>query len=250
MQTAEKKRLDQFLVDTGHYATRSRAADAIRRGCVRVNGVAAGRSSLPVTISDHVEIDDEAVRYVSRAALKLKAGLAATGFDPAGRTALDVGASTGGFTQVLLEAGAARVVAVDVGHGQMHPSVATDPRVTGLEGVNARDLTRKTIGDANIGFVVSDVSFISLKLALPAVLALAEKGAFGIFLIKPQFEIGRQHIGKGGIVRDRALGERMAREVAEWIGSQPGWRLTHFLASPIEGGEGNREYLAAGIKDR
>lgn len=250
MQSVHKTRLDQYLVGAGHYPTRSRAADAIRRGCVRVNGDPAGRSSLPVSAADEIAIDDQAAGHVSRAALKLLAGLQATGFSPHGAIALDIGASTGGFTQVLLEQGAERVIAVDVGHGQMAPEIARDARVVCLEGVNARDLTARMLGDGAIGFVVSDVSFISLRLALPPALELAAPGAMGIFLVKPQFEVGREPVGKGGIVRDRALGERTAREVADWIGTQPGWRLCHFLASPIEGGDGNREYLAGAVKDR
>ncbi|MEC9342805.1 MAG: TlyA family RNA methyltransferase [Pseudomonadota bacterium] len=249
MNSAGRKRLDQHLVDRGHYASRSRAADAIRRGCVKVGGQTATRAAAPVSPGDRIEIEDLAGGYVSRAALKLKAGLEATGYSPGGRTALDIGASTGGFTQVLLEVGAERVIAIDVGHGQLAPEIANDARVTRLEGVNARDLTPAMLGDAPIGFVVADVSFISLKLALPPALALAETGAFGIFLVKPQFEVGREHVGKGGIVRDAKLGEEVARDVAGWIGAQPGWRLTRFLPSPVTGGDGNREYIAAAIKD-
>ena len=250
MNSISKTRLDQFLVDSGRYQTRSRAADAIRRGCVKIGGKVETKTSANVSSADAIEIADEAAYYVSRAALKLKAGLAATGFSPAGLIALDIGASTGGFTQVLLEEGAAKVIAIDVGHDQMDPVIACDPRVTNLEGINARDLSRENIGAEAIGFLVSDVSFISLKTALPAALKLAAPGAHGIFLVKPQFEVGREHIGKGGIVRDAALAEQKAREVASWIGEQNGWRLTHFLASPIEGGEGNHEYLAGAVKDR
>jgi len=250
MTAGQKIRLDQMLADSGRYPSRSRAADAIRRGCISVNGVAARRAGQGVGPGDRVEIDDPAENYVSRAALKLKAGLAATGYSPAGRHCLDLGASTGGFTQVLLEAGAASVSAVDVGLGQMDDEIAADPRVRRLDGVNARDLTRELIGEIEIGFIVSDVSFISLLVALPPALELAQAGAFGIFLVKPQFEVGRAMVGKGGIVRDAAYGERVAREVSSWIGGRTGWRMTHFLPSPITGGEGNREYLAAGVKDR
>ena len=250
MDAAPKKRLDQFLVDTGHYASRSRAADAIRRGCVTVGGRVVTRTSASVTDTEAIEISDAAARYVSRAALKLKAGLEASGYSPAGMTALDIGASTGGFTQVLLEAGAAHVFAIDVGHGQLDPSLSEDKRVTSIEELNARDLAREHLREAESGFVVADVSFISLKLALPAALELAMQGAFGVFLVKPQFEVGRDHIGKGGLVRDHGIAEATAREIADWIGAQPGWRLTHFLPSPIEGGEGNREFIAAALKDR
>ncbi|MCB1464188.1 MAG: TlyA family RNA methyltransferase [Nitratireductor sp.] len=250
MDAVPRKRLDQHLVETGRYASRSRAADAIRRGCVMVDGRVETRTSAPVSTSDRIEIADEASGYVSRAALKLKAGLEASGYSPAGRVALDIGASTGGFTQVLLEGGATSVIAVDVGHGQLDPKIANDPRVTSLEGINARDLTREAIGNDPVGFVVADVSFISLRLALPAALELAEPGAFGVFLVKPQFEVGREHIGKGGLVRDAAIAEEVARDVADWIGEQHGWRLTRFLTSPIEGGEGNREFIATAIRDK
>ncbi|MCG6859540.1 MAG: TlyA family RNA methyltransferase [Salaquimonas sp.] len=242
-------RLDQALVEAGHYASRSRAADAIRRGCVKVGGRVETRTSAPVSIEERIEIADEAACYVSRAALKLKAGIEASDHSPAGRVALDIGASTGGFTQVLLESGAVKVIAIDVGHDQLDTLIAGDPRVVNIEGINARELTREAIGDDPIGFVVADVSFISLKLALPPALELAAPGAFGIFLVKPQFEVGREHIGKGGIVRYAEIAERVAGETAAWIGEQKGWRLTHFLPSPIEGGEGNREFIAAAVKD-
>ncbi|HSO46792.1 MAG TPA: SAM-dependent methyltransferase, partial [Rhizobiaceae bacterium] len=136
-----KSRLDQALVDRGHYASRSRARDAVLRGTVRVNGQRAEKPAAFVGPGDVIDIADTAKNYVSRAALKLLAGLEATGFDPAGHVALDIGASTGGFTQVLLEHGAAKVIAIDVGHGQMDRRLAADPKVTNIEGLNARDLT-------------------------------------------------------------------------------------------------------------
>lgn len=242
-------RLDQALVERGHYATRSRARDAVLRGAVTLNGAVCAKPGHMVSADDGVAVADAASGYVSRAALKLKAGLAASGLSPKGNTCLDIGASTGGFTQVLLEAGAGRVFAVDVGHGQIDPALAGDPRVTNLEGLNARDLDNSHLRGAAIGFVVSDVSFISLTLAMPPALALAAPGSGCVLLVKPQFEVGREHVGKGGIVRDAAVQQAAAERLREWLGAQPGWRATHLLPSPIEGGEGNREFLLAGVKD-
>ena len=197
-----------------------------------------------------VSVDDPARRYVSRAAVKLVAGLDHFGLDPAGLLALDIGASTGGFTQVLLERGAAHVLAIDVGHGQLDPSLAADPRVTPIEGLNARDLASADLGGRRPGLIVCDTSFISLKLALPPALDLAAPGAGGVFLVKPQFEAGRDAIGKGGLLRDAALGARIAEKLRDWLDGVPGWRAVGLCPSPIEGGDGNREFLLAGSKAR
>ncbi|RUX33262.1 TlyA family rRNA (cytidine-2'-O)-methyltransferase, partial [Mesorhizobium sp. M4A.F.Ca.ET.050.02.1.1] len=163
--------------------------------------------------------------------------------------ALDIGASTGGFTQVLLERAAAHVTAIDVGHGQMHPEIAGDPRVTVIEGLNARDLSAADLGGLAPDFVVCDVSFISLRLALPPALALAAAGARALLLVKPQFEAGREAIGKGGLLKDPADAERVASLVGDWLGGIPGWRVLGLHPSPIEGGDGNREFLLGAIKD-
>ena len=243
-------RLDQLLVDRGLFATRSRARGEISRGRVTVDRQAETRAGRPVSLSAALDVDDPARAYVSRAALKLIAALDAFGLDPAGRVCLDIGASTGGFTQVLLQRGAAGVVALDVGHGQLHNSLRLDPRVTVLEGLNARDLTVNHLGGAAPAFLVSDVSFISLRLALPPALALAASGCLAAFLVKPQFEAGREAIGKGGLLRDPARGEEIAAELSGWLDGQAGWRPFGWIASPIEGGDGNREFLLAGVKDR
>ncbi|MGB3501948.1 MAG: TlyA family RNA methyltransferase [Mesorhizobium sp.] len=245
-----RRRLDETLVERGLSPSRSRARDTIARGMVRVDGAMVDKPGKTVPADAAIEIDDPARGYVSRAALKLIAALDAFGADPKGRTALDVGASTGGFTQVLLERGAAHVIAVDVGHGQLHPSLGGDARVTSLEGVNARELDRAQIGGAEFDLVVADVSFISLKLALPPALDMAMAGAVAVLLVKPQFEAGREAVGKGGLVRDKALAERIASDMQAWLDDQPGWRSIGVMASPIEGGDGNREYLLAGRKDR
>ncbi len=195
-----------------------------------------------------IAVDDPARTYVSRAALKLAHALDHFGLDVAGRVALDIGASTGGFTQVLLQRGAAHVTALDVGHGQLHETLRADPRVTVLEGVNARDLDLDTLGGQVPDLLVSDVSFISLKLALPPALRLAAQGALGVFLVKPQFEAGKAALGKGGILRDPADGPRIAENLRAWLDAFEGWRAIGVADSPIEGGDGNREFLLAGEK--
>lgn len=238
----DRLRLDQALVARGLARSRSQARDAILRGHVTVDGRPAVRAAAVVPPEARLAVSDPAGRYVSRAALKLIAGLDAFGYDPAGRAALDLGASTGGFTQVLLQRGAARVIAVDGGHGQLDPGVADDPRVTALEGLNARDLSAADTGGP-VDAITADLSFISLKLALPPAFAVAAPGAFLVALVKPQFEAGRDALGKGGIVRDAARAEAAARSVAEWVAGRPGWAVDGLVPSPIAGGDGNREYL-------
>ena len=223
-KTEDRVRLDELLVGRGLYATRSRARDAIERGAVTVDGTVVAKPGHAVRASSDIGIDDPAKGYVSRAALKLIAGLDYFGLDPHGAHVLDIGASTGGFTQVLLERGAAHVTALDVGHGQLVKSLRDDSRVTVIEGLNARDLTAAHLGGKSPDFLVCDVSFISLMLALPPALALASPGAKGVFLVKPQFEAGRDAIGKGGILKNPAEGPRIAEKLRAWLDALPGWR--------------------------
>ncbi|WP_019169823.1 TlyA family RNA methyltransferase [Pseudaminobacter salicylatoxidans] len=243
-----RRRLDETLVSRGLFASRSRARDAVERGTVSVDGGIVIRPGQAVSDAAVITVADPAQAYVSRAALKLIAGLNHFGIDPRGADALDIGASTGGFTQVLLERGAAHVTAIDVGHGQMHESLRGDPRVSCVEGLNARDLTADVLEGRSLDLIVSDVSFISLKLALPPALLLARRGAYGLFLVKPQFEAGREAIGKGGILKNTADGPVVATALAEWLDSQTGWTALGLCPSPIEGGDGNREFLLAGVK--
>lgn len=247
-QSVETIRLDQLLLNAGLVASRSRARDAISRGTVRVNGRIVTKPSSTFPASAVIEIDDPAQAYVSRAALKLKAALDAFGLDPAGLDCLDIGASTGGFTDILLERGAAHVIAVDVGHDQLHPRLRADERITNYEGLNARVLDEDHLEDRTIGAVVSDVSFISLKLALPPALTLAEPGAFCVLLVKPQFEAGREAISKAGLLKDPESAPAVAAELERWLTEDMGWQSLGLIPSPITGGDGNVEYLLGGRK--
>lgn len=243
-------RLDQLLVERKLFATRSRARDAVARSTVQVDGQVVAKPGALVARNAHLSVDDPASSYVSRAALKLIAGLDHFKLDVKGRFALDIGASTGGFTQVLLERGAAHVVAVDVGHDQLHESLVRHKNVTNHEGLNARHLDFSHLDGYAIDCVVSDVSFISLKLALTQALQLAVPNAICVLLVKPQFEAGREAIGKGGLLRDPTQGPLIAEQLREWLNAQTGWRALGICVSPIEGGDGNLEYLLAGMKDQ
>lgn len=238
-----RQRLDEALVARGLYPSRSRARDAVLRGTVMVDGEKAAKPSQAVGASNVLTIADEAQAYVSRAALKLKHGLAHFGVSAAGKNCLDIGASTGGFTQVLLKEGAAHVTAIDVGHGQMK---LRDPRITLIEGLNARDLRAEHLA-LPVQLIVCDVSFISLQLALPPTLQLVAADAILVALIKPQFEAGRDAVGKGGIVSDPMEHERVCAEVTAFLREQ-GWRVLGVTDSPVEGGDGNREFLVAARK--
>ncbi|MFB2550859.1 TlyA family RNA methyltransferase [Ensifer soli] len=241
-------RLDQLLLERGLVASRARARDAIQRGTVRLDGRLVTKPSVNVATDAEITIDDPAQAYVSRAALKLVAALDHFGLDPAGRDCLDVGASTGGFTDVLLERGAAHVLAIDVGHGQFHPRLEADPRVTSIEGLNARTLDESHLGGRDIRFIVSDVSFISLKLALAPALDLAPPGAQAVLLVKPQFEAGREAISKAGLLKDPESAPAVAAELERWLRDDMGWIILGLIPSPIAGGDGNVEFLLAGRK--
>jgi 23S rRNA (cytidine1920-2'-O)/16S rRNA (cytidine1409-2'-O)-methyltransferase len=188
---------------------------------------------------DKVALDDPAANYVSRAALKLVAGLEAGGIDPSGKTCIDVGASTGGFTQVLMERGARRIYAVDVGHDQLHQRLKGSDRVVSMEGVNARDLTAEMIPEP-VDLLVSDVSFVSVTKVLEAPLALCTPTADAVILFKPQFEVGRRNVGKGGIVTDQAAIDAALAEVIAFMEAR-GFRHRQSVTSPISGGDGNVE---------
>jgi 23S rRNA (cytidine1920-2'-O)/16S rRNA (cytidine1409-2'-O)-methyltransferase len=239
-------RADKYLVAHGHFDTRARAQAAIAAGLVQVDGRVLTKPSQEIADGAAV-IAVPPYSWVSRAALKLVAALDAFGFDPAQRTCLDVGASTGGFTEVLLARGARHVTAIDVGHGQFADKLAADPRVTLREGTNAKALTAADLPRAPEA-VVCDVSFISLTKALPPALDLAAPGAWLAALIKPQFEVGRVRLGKGGIVRDAGLHAEVRARIADWLERDRGWRIAGEAESPIVGGDGNREFLIGAVK--
>lgn len=239
-------RADLFLVAQGFAASRSEAQAAIRAGKVIANGMVVKSASqlLRPEMKIHYQRPHP---YVSRGGVKLAAALEHFGYSPEGRVCLDIGASTGGFTQVLLEGGAQRVYAVDVGHGQLHHKISADPRVVSLEGLNARDLSREHVHEL-ADALVADVSFISLKLVLPPAFALTSKDAWAVLLVKPQFEVGRSGLGKGGIVKDDDVRKAALDDIVTWIGKH-GWQVEGTMVSPIEGGDGNKEFLL-GAKGR
>lgn len=236
--TGERLRADRFLVEHGHFESRARAQAAIAAGLVRVDGRVLARASAAIPPGARVEAEAPHP-YVSRGGLKLEAALDAFGLDPAGRAALDVGASTGGFTDLLLRRGAARVHAVDVGRDQLHASLRADPRVACREGTDIRALAGPL--DPVPDLCGIDVSFIALRLVLPAVAGLLAPRADLVALIKPQFEAGRGALKKG-IVRDEAVQAQVCTEI-RGIVEALGFAVVGLIPSPIEGGDGNREFL-------
>jgi 23S rRNA (cytidine1920-2'-O)/16S rRNA (cytidine1409-2'-O)-methyltransferase len=235
-----KRRADLVLVERGLFESRAKAQAAIAAGLVTAAGVRVAKPS--DTLADDAEIVASAPHpYVSRGGVKLAHALDAFAVPVEGRIALDVGASTGGFTDVLVRRGARRVYAVDTGRGQLHPSLQADPRIVSLEGTDARALDRALVPEM-IDIVVADVSFISLSLVLPAALALAAPRADLVALLKPQFEVGRENVGRGGIVRSEALHGEVCARSTDFVETL-GWSVRGVTPSPIEGGDGNREFL-------
>ncbi|MDP1737623.1 MAG: TlyA family RNA methyltransferase [Caulobacter sp.] len=235
-----KRRIDQLLVERGLFDSRARAQAAIAAGLVTVGGRVVAKPSEAVD-EDAAITAESAHPWVGRGALKLDHALTLWPVPVEGRVVVDVGASTGGFTQVCLSRGATRVYAVDVGRGQLHPTLAGDPRVVELSGTDARMLTPALIPRVP-SLIVTDVSFIGLAKALPAALALAGQGADLVALVKPQFEAGPGNVGKGGIVKDEAVRQAALASVVGWLESE-GWPVRGTAESPITGGDGNREFL-------
>jgi 23S rRNA (cytidine1920-2'-O)/16S rRNA (cytidine1409-2'-O)-methyltransferase len=241
----ETRRLDVELVRRGLAPSRAHASEMIAAGKVLVAGLAATKPGLQVSAATRIEA--EAVHpWVSRGGMKLAHALDAFGVDPAGRHCLDIGASTGGFTDVLLARGAKSVIAVDVGVGQLHPKLRGDARVTSLESTDARDLTAEMLVEPPT-FLVCDASFIGLAKLLQRPLELAASDARLVSLFKPQFEVGREHVGKGGIVTSDAATDLAARRLEQWLQEQ-GWTVDNWTPSPIFGGDGNRERLFMAVR--
>ncbi|USQ98147.1 TlyA family RNA methyltransferase [Caulobacter sp. RL271] len=235
-----RKRIDQLLVERGVFDSRAKARAAVEAGCVSVAGKVVAKPA--ETVDEHAEIVARAAHpWVGRGALKLVHALDLWPIAVEGRVAIDVGASTGGFTEVMLSRGAAKVFAVDVGRDQLHAKLKADPRVVDLSGVDARALDGAVIPMAP-DLIVSDVSFISLTKALPAALKLAGAEADLVALIKPQFEAGREHVGKGGLVKDPEVIARVEGEIVDFLEAS-GWSVKELAESPITGGEGQVERL-------
>lgn len=239
-QPPEKDRADRMLVVLGHFESRAAAQAAIAAGRVHADGKPVARASETLARSAVISAEP-AHPYVSRGGLKLAHALDASGIDPSGLICLDLGASTGGFTDVLLQRGAAQVIAVDVGHGQLHPKIAADARVVSLERTNARDLTSAQL-PAPPQLIVSDLSFVSLAKVIGIPLSLAARDAVLVALFKPQFEVGPENVGKGGIVTDDAATEAALAAFLAFLEGE-GWQPDAPVPSPISGGDGNREWL-------
>jgi len=246
---ANDDRLDQHLVARGLFSSRSKAREGIIQGLVQIDGAIARKPGRMVRPGARVELVGEPMPYVSRGGVKLAHALQFFEIDVDGRVALDLGASTGGFVEVLLERGARTVYAVDVGRDQLDDRLRDDARVVALEGFNARDLDEESVAERP-EIITCDVSFISLKLVLPAALALAAPGAVLVALIKPQFEAGREAVGNGGIVRDAEIRAAVCDDIERWIAAHDGWRTGDLTPAPIPGGDGNQEFLIVARKGR
>jgi 23S rRNA (cytidine1920-2'-O)/16S rRNA (cytidine1409-2'-O)-methyltransferase len=239
---SQKRRADQLLVDQGLAESRARAQALILAGLVSADGRRIDKPGTPLPAETPLAVAGRDHPWVSRGGIKLAAALDHFAINVEGAVALDIGASTGGFTDVLLARGARRVYAVDVGRGQLAWKLRQDPRVVVREGVNARHLTRAVVPEA-VDLIVCDASFIGLATLLPAPLALAAERAALVALIKPQFDAGPSEVGKGGVVRDPAVHRAVCERIGAWIEAQPGWHVIGIIESPIQGPAGNREFL-------
>ena len=245
MAKADKPRLDQVLVDRGLVESRAKAQGLIMAGKVYSETRRLDKAGQKVSADLPLEVKGQDHPWVSRGGLKLSKGLEHFDISPDGLICLDVGASTGGFTDVLLVGGAKKVYAVDVGHGQLAWKIRQNPAVEVLERTNARYITAEQISDP-IDLIVCDASFIGLQTVLPAALSLAAPGALLIALIKPQFEVGKGRVGKGGVVREPELHREVCEKIQNWLESLAGWTVMGVTESPIKGPEGNREFLICG----
>jgi len=244
-----KNRADQLLVERGLAESRARAQALILAGKVFSGERRIAKAGDLLAPDAPLRVQGQDYPWVSRGGLKLAHALERFDLSPKGRVCLDIGASTGGFTHVLLAHGAARVHSVDVGHGQLAWSLRNDPRVVVHERTNARYLDAKTIPDP-IEFLVCDASFIGLATLLPSPLTLCAPGAWAVALVKPQFEAGPEAVGSKGVVRDPAVHRAVCDRVRSWWSGRDGWRVKALTESPITGPEGNREFLIAAVKDR
>ena len=237
-------RLDTFLFENGYFESREKAKKAIAELRVIINGKTVMKPSADVDENDSITVvPSERTEYVGRGGIKLEHALDTFRIDVKGKRAIDIGASTGGFTDCLLQRGASKVYAVDIGHGQLHPSLACDDRVVNLEGVNARTMTASLVDESPVDIAVSDLSFISQKLVIPEASKVLSHGGIYIILIKPQFEAGREHLNKNGIVKSEKIRTKVVSDILEFT-KELGYEIVGSTVSPIEGGSGNTEYLA------
>lgn len=247
MGRAKRERADRLLVARDLVESRTRAQALILAGRVFSGEARVDKAGQMLAADAPLSLRGRDHPWVSRGGLKLVQGLDHFSIDPSGLVCLDLGASTGGFTDVLLNRGAAKVFAVDVGHGQLAWKLRNDARVVVLERTNARYLTREQVPEP-VALIVCDASFIGLETLLPAPLALAAAGAHLIALIKPQFEVGKGQVGKGGVVRDAELHAQVCARIEAWLGARQGWRVLGLIESPILGPEGNKEFLIAALR--
>lgn len=241
-----KERLDILLVNKGFFSSRERAKTAIMAGDVYVNGGISDKAGTKIDVDAEITVRNDQCPYVGRGGYKLAKAIETFGIDLAGRTAMDIGASTGGFTDCMLQNGASEVYAVDVGYGQLDWKLRSDPRVVNMEKVNVRYLDPETVPD-RMDFVSVDVSFISLKLILPVVRGLLKEGAETVCLIKPQFEAGREQVGKKGIVRDRNVHREVIEKVIGYA-EENSLNPQELTFSPMTGAKGNIEYLLRSVR--
>ena len=241
---SDKRRLDALMVERGLAGTRARAQALVMAGAVWSGDRRLDKPGVAIAADTPLELRGRDHPWVSRGGVKLAHALDHFAIDPAGAVALDIGASTGGFTDVLLSRGAERVYAVDVGHGQLAWTLRHDPRVVVRERCNARYLTLAEVPEPP-DLIVCDASFIGLETVLPAALGLAAPAARVVALIKPQFEVGPARVGKGGVVRDPALHREVCERIVAWLAAQPGWQVDGVVESPLRGPEGNVEFLVA-----
>lgn len=232
-------RLDAFLTEKGFYDSRTRAARAIKEGCVSVNGNIVLKSSFEVDESDKIDAKEDPVPFVSRGAFKLEFGLDKAKIDVSGLKAVDIGASTGGFTEILLQRNIESVAAVDIGHGQLSEKIKNDSRVTSYEGMDIRDFF---VDEGEYDIAVTDVSFISIRLIAPHIFRLIKSGGLAVILIKPQFEVGKKFLNKKGVVKDIKLAQKTAKEIATFF-DMTGLEVNGLWESPVKGGDGNTEFV-------
>lgn len=246
MRASKKQRLDILLVKKGLAPTRTRAQSFIMEGVVFVDGQKVDKSGTLIKTDSDITVKDSSLKYVSRGGLKLEGALVHFETDVRGKIALDVGASTGGFTDCLLHRGAAKVYAVDVGYGQLDWKLRNDSRVVNMEKVNARYMKQEDIPEP-VGIIVIDVSFISLTKIIPSAIQFLNPGGILVALIKPQFEVGKGEVGKGGIVRDENKHEEVVNKITKFI-EELNFDVIGVIPSPIFGAQGNKEFLISSVK--